>query len=424
MEWTKTQNLGETYSAEAIKPQDLISSMRFDPSGQFLAVGDNNGRVILFEHNEQIQKKKTRFAMKYIEEFQSHEKEFDQLKSTDIEEKINAIEWIEKGGQAKFLLTSNDKSVKLWKIFRKNVRLTVSKPLEDFINFERFELPELNELGEKWCPSLKRTFANLHKQSITLISANIDGEKFLTADDLKINIWNIEQPSTCFSVVDFEDPDPSVVVTAAKFDPQKDYMLAYSTSAAQINLLDLRKSSRAATPAIVIEDKDPPGKVTVFTPYLMSIGDFSFNNDGTFTSREYLTTKVWDPRMPDKPLETYNIFESMKSRIKDVYENDMIFDKFEVSTSIDSRHILTGMYNSAFHMIDRERKTNIQFGLDHSKKTTSHLIPPDHFEPLDDSYNFDSKTQMVSFNPKHNYLAVACLNSLFVFNGSTQESSK
>lgn len=39
--------------------------------------------------------------------FQSHEPEFDYLKSLEIEEKINKIRWIKKTGMSLFLLTTN-----------------------------------------------------------------------------------------------------------------------------------------------------------------------------------------------------------------------------------------------------------------------------------------------------------------------------
>ena len=42
--------------------------------------------------------------------------QFDYLKSLEIEEKINKIRWCHQGGSnAKFLLSTNDKAIKLWK---------------------------------------------------------------------------------------------------------------------------------------------------------------------------------------------------------------------------------------------------------------------------------------------------------------------
>lgn len=48
--------------------------------------------------------------------FQSHEPEFDYLKSLEIEEKINKIRWLKRKNQSHFLLSTNDKTIKLWKV--------------------------------------------------------------------------------------------------------------------------------------------------------------------------------------------------------------------------------------------------------------------------------------------------------------------
>ena len=55
-------------------------------------------------------------------EFQSHESGFDYLKSLEIEERINQIQWCKTTGNALFLLSTNDKTVKLWKVYNKTIR--------------------------------------------------------------------------------------------------------------------------------------------------------------------------------------------------------------------------------------------------------------------------------------------------------------
>ncbi|XP_025676272.2 uncharacterized protein [Arachis hypogaea] len=52
---------------------------------------------------------------RYKTEFQSHEPEFDDLKSLEIEEKINKIKWCQTANGALFLLSTNDKTIKFWK---------------------------------------------------------------------------------------------------------------------------------------------------------------------------------------------------------------------------------------------------------------------------------------------------------------------
>ena len=46
---------------------------------------------------------------KFWTEFQSHEPEFDYLKSLEIEEKINKIKWCKRQNRAHFLLSTNGK---------------------------------------------------------------------------------------------------------------------------------------------------------------------------------------------------------------------------------------------------------------------------------------------------------------------------
>eukprot|EP00964_Phaeocystis_antarctica_P134319 scaffold98576_cov59-Phaeocystis_antarctica.AAC.1 len=59
-------------------------------------------------------------------EFQSHEPEFDYLKSLEIEERINKIRWCKGRAGPLFLLSTNDKTIKLWKIYEKKVRMVTS----------------------------------------------------------------------------------------------------------------------------------------------------------------------------------------------------------------------------------------------------------------------------------------------------------
>ncbi len=54
--------------------------------------------------------KKLPIEYKFYTEFQSHEPEFDCLKSLEIEEKINMIKWSKKQNTGLFLLATNGKS--------------------------------------------------------------------------------------------------------------------------------------------------------------------------------------------------------------------------------------------------------------------------------------------------------------------------
>ncbi|XP_058781095.1 serine/threonine protein phosphatase 2A 55 kDa regulatory subunit B alpha isoform-like [Vicia villosa] len=62
---------------------------------------------------------------RYKTEFQSHELEFDYLKSLEIEEKINKIRWCQIANGALFLLSTNDKTIKFWKVQENKVKKIV-----------------------------------------------------------------------------------------------------------------------------------------------------------------------------------------------------------------------------------------------------------------------------------------------------------
>ena len=53
---------------------------------------------------------------RYLTEFQSHDPEFDYLKSMEIEEKINQVKWVDRNSQSQYILSTNDKTVKLWRV--------------------------------------------------------------------------------------------------------------------------------------------------------------------------------------------------------------------------------------------------------------------------------------------------------------------
>jgi serine/threonine-protein phosphatase 2A regulatory subunit B len=61
--------------------------------------------------------------------FQSHEPEFDYLKSLEIEEKINKIRWLKRQNAAHFLLSTNDKTIKLWKVMHFFIYSCLNRPL-------------------------------------------------------------------------------------------------------------------------------------------------------------------------------------------------------------------------------------------------------------------------------------------------------
>ncbi len=92
----------------------MLTAISFDKTGDYLAVGDRGGRVIIFQYNEL--KNSRYFDYRYFTEIQSHEPEFDHLKSIELDEKINSIEFTNIKNGPLTLLTTNDRVIKLFRV--------------------------------------------------------------------------------------------------------------------------------------------------------------------------------------------------------------------------------------------------------------------------------------------------------------------
>jgi hypothetical protein len=99
-------------------------------------------------------------------EFQSHEPEFDYLKSLEIEEKINRIRWRRHRAGPLFILSTNDKTIKFWKVYEKKVRIVSSRNVEVRNGHNPFvaqlRMPTLHPVQSIATAALKRTFSNGH----------------------------------------------------------------------------------------------------------------------------------------------------------------------------------------------------------------------------------------------------------------------
>lgn len=102
---------------EPVQEEDIISSLKFDKTGKYIALGDRAGRVIVFQSENANDK--TPQKLEYFTEFQSHFREFDPLRSVDVDEGIADMAWLGPQGRYLKLATTNTRSIKLWKIYEK-----------------------------------------------------------------------------------------------------------------------------------------------------------------------------------------------------------------------------------------------------------------------------------------------------------------
>lgn len=387
LDWKFSQVFGERSPGEEVENVDIISAIEFDTTGDYLAVGDRGGRVVIFEKKASDVSVKQHPEYRYKTEFQSHEPEFDYLKSVEIEEKINKLKWCTALNGSLFILSTNDKTIKLWKIKEQKVKKVKEMDLTPYVSSENSLLSEssfvsgeskssaanghrlewIDNTGTSNSPSnagyvngqhigdaalvrCRKMYAHAHDYSINSISNNSDGETFISGDDLRINLWNLEVSNQCFNIIDMKPSnmdDLTEVITSAEFHPLHCNLLAYSSSRGFIRLVDMRQSALCDRSALMLQDAGFRGQKTFFTEIVASISSIKFATDGRhILSRDYMNLKLWDMRTPSTPVVTYKVHEHLRPKLCDLYNNDAIFDKFDCCISGDGSHFATGSYSN------------------------------------------------------------------------------
>jgi len=423
-DWKFSQVFGERSAVEEVSEVDIVSAIEFDDTGNFLAVGDRGGRVIVFERS-QIARREYKFYVEY----QSHDPEFDYLKSLEIEEKINKIRWC-KSNNSHFMLTTNDKTIKLWKLHNKKVRtVTTLKP-----EGSQLSIPKVTTKDSVVTATSRRVYSNAHTYHVNSISPNSDGETFISADDLRINLWNLEVSDQSFNIVDMKPENMeelSEVITAAEFHPLHCNVFMYSTSKGSIKLGDLRSSALCDKHSKSFEQEEDPSTKSFFSEIISSISDCKFSGDGRYmVSRDYMTVKVWDLAMESRPVKVIKIHEQLRSKLCDLYENDCIFDKFECNISHDGSKVITGSYNNFVYVYDwqNDHTTAIEANKTNPTKIRSSNAPtagekrraPDFSA---DSIDYQKKCLHVAYHPTNDILSIGASSNLFIYDKPSSNSN-
>mmetsp|Transcript_10412 Transcript_10412/g.38655 ORF Transcript_10412/g.38655 Transcript_10412/m.38655 type:complete len:474 (+) Transcript_10412:39-1460(+) len=386
MTWQFQQQFGNDNhvldSPSGFADADVVNTLQFDHSGDCLAAGDRGGRIVILKrkhHSSSSAADKSRRS-KIVEykvhtEFQGHEPAFDYLKSVEIDEKVNCIQFFRPLGPFNLLLSANERNINMWRISEESVK-TSESPVESTrenklpsLNLKRnnnkhtrglspLKIPKLRSTGKtRVSHSLRKSFAASHAFSINSLSISSDQETFLSADDLRINIWNVNDAASTHVAIDIKPENMEnlkEVITSASFHPEKDYLFVYTSSKGITSLCDIRCASRnMERHALHFKKEQSASEKTFFTEIVSSVSDAKLTrHSNLIVSRDYMNLRIWDIRNQKAPVKTFPVHESLRSKLCDLYEDDHIFDKFQVHLSPQSDFALTGSYGKRFHIVD------------------------------------------------------------------------
>ena len=99
-----------------------------------------------------------------------------------------------------------DKTIKLWKVFEKSLRVVSEsnhwdgqRSLPTPLSPLHLRLPKMMQQDNIIAAVPRKVYANAHAYHIHSISVNSDQETYISADDLRINLWNLNISDQSFS---------------------------------------------------------------------------------------------------------------------------------------------------------------------------------------------------------------------------------
>lgn len=100
----------------------------------------------------------------------------------------------------------SDKTIKLWKVFDKQIKVVAENNHSDGFPpggaggaQPPLRLPRMTTHDSITAAVPRKVYANAHAYHINSISVNSDGETYISADDLRINLWNLNISDQSFS---------------------------------------------------------------------------------------------------------------------------------------------------------------------------------------------------------------------------------
>jgi serine/threonine-protein phosphatase 2A regulatory subunit B len=104
------------------------------------------------------------------------------------------------------LIAILDKTIKLWKVFEKSLRVVSEsnhfdgqRPIPAPSNPTHLRLPRMTQQDNIIAAVPRKVYSNAHAYHIHSISVNSDQETYISADDLRINLWNLNISDQSFS---------------------------------------------------------------------------------------------------------------------------------------------------------------------------------------------------------------------------------
>eukprot|EP00767_Chilomastix_cuspidata_P003876 gnl/Chilomastix_cuspidata/4005.p1 GENE.gnl/Chilomastix_cuspidata/4005~~gnl/Chilomastix_cuspidata/4005.p1 ORF type:complete len:470 (+),score=101.79 gnl/Chilomastix_cuspidata/4005:57-1412(+) len=445
-DWRLSQLFGGSTANQIVSDNDIVSRLKFDTTGDHIAVGDRGGRLVLFNrkpqrvsiHTYKSTRAKSRVEYQFLTEIQSHEESFDPLFSAQVLSEIRSIEWFEPTRNARFVMAANARSARLWAVSTQSRARTVSTTAQSarcaaspadlrFPSFADEESFVRSRMRGEYTPPGP---AEVHS-----VSASADGVSFLAATTTGVYTWNVERPAAALECVQLKGTEGASrfhgEISSCIQHPFISSVFALATSAGSVHLCDARLSALCNNPNISFYS-NPPRARTAATAHITSL--LFSRTPHQLVSRDLRCIRRWDVRMGNNPLDVVEV----NPRARAVAPGAGASPPFRVAETHDGRFLATGTFADRFHVYDADGATGLGIKatealLHRHTRTPSSARRPGGFvgavpvvqahrpvlANIPDAANSLRYISELAAHPTRDALAIANRSSLFIFSAAS-----
>lgn len=251
---------------EVLHAPGYVSCLDFVPGHSVLLAGNEQGEVHVFRGRDEFH----HFASF---RYQGTGAGDDAVGES---ERVAALAYINVLPRAFTCLIASDKLIRLWNI----------------------------STGEVLKPKVRTVFSQAHECRIHSVSVSYSKDQFMSCDDLRVYLWNVDHAQTAFCIADYQPAriqDLSEVLLSATFHRTNPSLLAMTSTAGFIRIGDLRIRATAMPPVAEMRHNCP--QRNPYTAQLASVTGADFSEDEHLVfARDIQSVAIWDLRSTRDPL--------------------------------------------------------------------------------------------------------------------------
>ena len=400
MEIQPLASFGDHVPLSQFKPDDTISTLAFSSDGQFLASGDQAGRVVVFRLNGRVTAT-SKPTVSFITQVHAHKAQFDYFRSELSEMKVNSLKWVQRQSLNPLLLSCNSHDAKLWS-FKASPKITWNPYNPQQQSIDTFVFPTARQSDTKYTSECVKTFTDIQTEYIVDLQCLPDQRSFLMVDVSCVKLWDIERDVKSVCLCKVSQQEPEITTSAIHNNFPSAFLIGDDYGVCRI--LDMRQQAEDLTPSIEVDTSLHASKSQQMEG-CDSVGSVVFSPDGNyFAVRRFGDVQLWDMRQPSAPAAKHDV-QWFPGQMEWLVSDDYVKDQFRTAFTPNGK-IVTGCYSADF--IAWDWKT----GKTSRHKAISTRTPRPPPEPGRD---FSKRVTVCESHPNQEIIAVVSTAALFVF---------